>query len=211
MHFKDRTDAGQKLALQLHKYSQMANGIVIGLPRGGVPVAYEVAQALKLSLDIVCPRKIGAPGNPEFALGAVTESGEGIIDADLVQMLGVDADYLQAEIESERKEAQHRLEYYRKGLPPRILRGKTVIIIDDGLATGATMKAALASIRKESPEKVVVAVPVSPSETLEEMKELADEVVCLEIPLFFQAVGQFYEDFGQTTDKEVICLLQEYV
>jgi putative phosphoribosyl transferase len=208
MIFKDRTEAGQKLIRPLSHYKNAVNAVVIGLPRGGVVTAYEVAQGLNLPLDVICPRKIGAPFQSELAIGAITETGEGIFDQTLIDRFSISEDYINKTIEQEKAVAKRRLEMYRKNRPKVPLKGKTVILVDDGLATGATMKAAIQSVKAEGAEKIVVAVPVSPSETLEEIRELADEAIALDTPLFFQAVGQFYEDFSQTEDDEVVSLLQ---
>jgi putative phosphoribosyl transferase len=205
--FRDRIDAGIRLTQAISHFQDRDNTVVIGLPRGGVPVAYEVSQALKLPLDIVCPRKIGAPMNKEFAIGAITETGEGVFDEDTIARLHISKDYIAKEVAIEKSKALHRLDIYRKGKPARNLEGKTIILIDDGLATGATMKAAIRSVRAEGAKKVVVAIPVSPPDTLEEMKTLADEVICLLTPRYFQAVGQFYENFEPTEDEEVIDLM----
>lgn len=202
--FRDRIDAGIKLANALAQWKGHPNALVIGLPRGGVPVANEVAKALHLPLDVICPRKIGAPNNKEFAIGAITETGEGIFSKEIIHSLGISEKYIAEEVEAEKKEAQKRIELFRQGKPPREVEGKMILLIDDGLATGATMKAAIRSLRREGAESIVVAVPVSPSDTLRSIRQLADEVVCLSSPPFFQAVGQFYEDFSSTEDEEVV-------
>lgn len=207
MTFKDRHDAGKQLVSLLTKYKKNQNAIVLGLPRGGVVTAYEIAQGLELPLDVICPRKVGAPQNPELAIGAVTETGEGYFNEDLIIRLNVSESYLSRAIEEEKKRAQFRLALYRKGRAPLNLEDKIVIIVDDGLATGATMKAAIQSVQKMGAQSVVVAVPVSPPETLKDIEAMVDEVACVDTPIFFQAVGQFYEEFGQTEDEEVIKLL----
>lgn len=206
--FGNRIDAGEQLAKRLEVYRDDAQAVVVGLPRGGVPVAYEIALALHLALEIVCPRKIGAPTNKEFAVGAITETGEGLFNRETIEQLGISQAYIDQEIEKEKKIAQKRLAVYRQGRPKRDFKEKCVLLVDDGLATGATMKAAIHSIRAEKPRKIIVAVPVAPVETLNEITILADEVICLETPYFFQAVGQFYEDFTPTEDEEVIALLK---
>lgn len=208
MIFKNRHDAGEKLIPLLQHYKDDSEAVVIGLPRGGVVLAGVVAQELNLSLDIVFPRKIGAPMQPELAIGAITETGEGNFDAELIRHLQISEAYIQKAIEHEKEVAQKRLLLYRKNKPKIDLTDKTVIIIDDGLATGATMKAAIESVKKEGAGKIVVAVPVSPIETLEEIRELVQEAYALHTPSFFQAVGQFYEEFSQTEDEEVIAILQ---
>lgn len=207
MIFKDRKDAGEKLAALLTEYKNSKDTIILGLPRGGVVVAYAISQSLNVPLDITCPRKIGAPFNPELAIGAVTETGSPIFNWSLIEQMGVRENYIQHEVESETKRAQHRLQIYRKDLPPRNLKDKTVILVDDGLATGATMKAAIKSVKNEHAKTIVVAIPVSPIDTLAEIKQLADNVFCIDSPPFFQAVGQFYEHFNQTDDEEVLKLL----
>lgn len=208
MYFRDRIDAGEALAEALEEYRDVEDGVVIGLPRGGVPVAYEVAKALNLPLDIVCPRKIGAPMNAEYAIGAITETGEGEMNEEVIAQMGVSEEYIKSEIESEKAEANHRLLAYRAGMPPRDLKDKVVLIVDDGLATGSTMKAAIHSVRAEGARKIVMAVPVSPPDTLLKFENLVDDAICLEAPPFFRAVGQFYEIFGQTSDDEVIELMK---
>jgi putative phosphoribosyl transferase len=209
MIFKNRQDAGKQLIKPLAKYQGQKDTIVIGLPRGGVVLAYEVAKGLDLPLDVTCPRKIGAPGNPEFAIGAITETGEGIFNDSVIARLQVPESYLEATIAKERAEAQKRLDRFRGGMPPRDFADKTLIIVDDGLATGSTMKAAIKSMQAAGAKKIVVAIPVSPVETLEEIKQMVDETICLNTPWFFQAVGQFYVSFDQTTDEEVINLMQK--
>jgi len=206
--FKDRAHAGKELALLLEKYHDDKNTIIIGLPRGGVVTGYAVAKALHLPLDIVCPRKVGAPGNPEYAIGAVTETGEAILNEPVIADIGIPEQYLKETLESEKQQALMRLHLYRKGLPPRNFHGKNIIIVDDGMATGHTMKAAIKSVKAEGAKAIIVAVPVTPPDTVEEIRETVDEVVYLEAPPFFAAVGQFYQNFAATTDEEVIALLQ---
>lgn len=208
--FQDRSDAGKKLAPLLEKYQGNKEVIVIGLPRGGVITAREVASFLKAPLDVICPRKVGAPFNPELAIGAVTETGEGFFNEEFIRRLEIPKEYLEEEVEKERKRATARLALYRKGKPPLDVKGKIVIIVDDGLATGATMKAALLSLKKQKAQKLIVAVPVAPPDTVSEVKKMADEVYCIDTPWLFQAVGQFYVDFSQTEDEEVIALLSSY-
>lgn len=205
--FYDRKDAGRQLVSCLEKYRNQPDTVVIGLPRGGVVTAYEVANDLGLPLDVIFPRKVGAPYSHELALGAVTETGEGAFNEGLIAQLGVSQQYLQREIEKEKQVAQKRLEVYRKICPKISLKGKTVILIDDGLATGATMKAAIKSVKAEGVKFLVVAVPVSPPDTFYEIRGMADEAIAIETPSFFQAVGQFYEDFTPTEDEDVINLL----
>lgn len=208
MQFRDRAEAGRKLAQVLKRYQEKMETLVIGLPRGGVVVAWEVAHILHLPLDVMCPRKIGAPGNPELAIGAITEEGEPILDLGLIRSLAASEQYLTERIEMERENARHRVQVYRGDRPPLQLRGQTVLLIDDGLATGSTMRAAIASARSRHAHRIVVAVPVAPLDTAEEIKQLADTFICLDTPAPFYAVGQFYEEFGQVTDEEVIDLLK---
>ncbi len=209
MMFKDRTDAGQQLSVLLSQYRGQPNVVVFGLARGGVAVAYEVAKSLGCPLDVICTRKIGAPSNPEFALGAITESGEGYFDFNTINQLNVSKKYLEETIASEKAVAAHRYAIFTGGRPKNDVTGKIVLLVDDGLATGATMKAAIQSVKKKNVQKIVVAVPVSPKETLTEIESLADHVVCLQTPASFYAVGQFYEDFGQVEEGEVLAFLKK--
>lgn len=208
MIFADRVDAGKQLAVALMKYKGQKDTLILGLPRGGVVVAYEIAKALKLPLDVICPRKVGAPFNPELAVGAVTETGKGILNTQLIRELGISQDYLQATIERETHIAEQRLASFRKNRPPRNLKGKTIILVDDGLATGSTMKAAIETSKSEFASRIVVAVPIAPADTITEMESLVDEVICLDIPAYFMAIGQFYENFAQVNDAEVTELLR---
>lgn len=208
MMFLNRQDAGQRLARKLKSYGGKADAILLALPRGGVVVAAEIARALSLPLDIVVPRKIGAPGNPEFAIGAITEDGESVFDAEAIRALGVVQDYIAQTVNEEQHEAERRMKVYRGDWPPLNVNGKTVILIDDGAATGATMRVAIRSVRKRGAAKIVVAVPVLPPDTRDVLQRDADEVISLDAPLLFGAVGAFYEHFPQTTDEEVVRLLK---
>jgi putative phosphoribosyl transferase len=207
MIFLDRFDAGKQLAKKLLHYRGDPNALVLALPRGGVQTGYVVAKELDLPLDITCPRKIGAPGNSEFAIGAITETGEGILHQDVIQTLSVSDRYLKEKIAEETLTAKRRLEIYRGGRPPRQLKGKTVIIVDDGLATGATMQAAIFSVKKEGAAKIVIALPVAPPGSTLNFENDVSEIVCLMNPINFYAVGQFYTHFSQVSDQEVISLL----
>lgn len=209
MIYKDRIDAGKQLARALQEYANDPDTIIIALPRGGVVVGYEVAEALNLPLDIVCPRKIGAPFNEEFAIGAITETGEGIISKELIQELQVSDEYLKKTMEEESQKARWRMQHYRKNRPPRILKNKRVILVDDGLATGSTMRAAIKTVRAEDAKELVMAVPVAPPETIAKLEKEVDKTICLSAPPSFYAVGQFYDFFEQTTDEEVIELLEK--
>lgn len=209
MVFKDRHDAGKQLAQALIHYQNTPNGIIIGLPRGGVVVAYEVAKILQLPLDVTCPRKIGAPQNPELAIGAITETGEGIFDEALIQRLQIPQNEIEKTMAHEKNVAIQRIKSFRKGRLKLNIENKVVILIDDGLATGSTMRAAIKSIKAGKPAKIIVAIPTAPFETVEVIRAEVSEIVCLDCPLFFQAIGQFYEDFSQTEDDEVISLLMK--
>jgi len=206
--FQDRIDAGRKLGDSLARF-RSAGAVVLGLPRGGVIVAAEVARALGAPLDIVVVRKIGSPQQPELAIGAVVSGGQAFIDHDLVRRLDVSHDYLQAETRRQLDEISRREILYRGGKPGLTVAGKTAIVVDDGVATGATTRIALRAVRAMSPSWLVLAVPVGAPETLESLAAEADEVVALEAPRDFRAVGQWYADFEQTPDEEVVRVLQE--
>ncbi len=204
--FKNRTEAGQALAAALEKFKGAKKTVVLGLPRGGVVVASVVAETLGLPLDVLIPRKIGAPDNPELAIGAI--AGEGVIlDQGIISALHVSEDYIQKEIAKEKKEAERRAQLFRKGKPKQDWTGWTALLVDDGIATGSTMRASIAALKKMHAAKIVVAVPVGPPDTIEEIKREVDAVVCLYTPSSFMAVGQFYDRFPQTTDVEVIEIL----
>jgi len=206
--FVNRVDAGKRLASALKNFSGKY-GVVLAIPRGGVVVGFEIAKALNLPLDITIPRKIGAPDNPELAIGAVAEDGSAILDNNLIKYLGISREYIKEESERQKQEIERRLKLYRQEKSYPDLKGFDVIVVDDGIATGSTMKAALASVRNRGAASVTVAVPVGPPSTIEELNELADRVVCLYTPEYFQAIGEFYTDFSQTPDEEVIRLLRE--
>jgi len=205
--FKNREEAAKRLAKELTEYREK-NPVVLAIPRGGVVVAYEVAKALNAPLDLIIPRKIGAPGNPELAIGAVTEDGTTILNQHLVAELGISKEYIELEKEEQIQEIRRRIRVYREDAPPQSLEGKTIILVDDGIATGATMKAAIHSIRKQRPSAIVVATPVGPPDTVEELRREVDRLVCLIVFEPFFAIGQFYEDFSQVNDDEVIRLLR---
>jgi len=205
--FADRVEAGRRLASALAG-AVGKDAIVLAIPRGGVLVGFEVARTLGIPLDVIIPRKIGAPNNPELAIGAMTDDGTIILDDSLVKHLQVSEDYIKEESENQRLEIERRLRLYRGDAPYPSLKKRQVIIVDDGVATGSTMRAALVSVRKRGAKAVVMAVPVGPPSTIRELKKEADRVVCLHTPEPFYAIGQFYEDFTQTSDKEVIGLLR---
>ena len=208
MTFEDRQDAGRQLARRLEYLRGQPDTIVLALPRGGVPVAYEVAHALDLPLDVFLVRKLGAPGHEELAMGALTSDGTTVFNADVIYELGISQPAIDNTIARERLELQRREQQYRAGQPPLDLEGRTVILIDDGLATGATMRAAVRALRPIA-RHVIVAVPVGAPETCDGLSREADEVICLATPEPFGAVGIFYHDFSQTTDDEVRTLLSQ--
>jgi putative phosphoribosyl transferase len=206
--FDDRTDAGRKLARAL-PHLQSEHPVVLALPRGGVPVGFEVASALQAPLDVVLVRKLGSPGQPELGLGAVVDGANPqlVLNEELVELVQPGKHYLEAEEQRQRAEIERRRVLYWAGRPPISLAGRTVIVVDDGIATGATMKAVLQALRQSAPKRLVLAVPVAAGSSLRELSTLADETVCLMTPEPFFAVSAFYRDFGQTTDEEVIDLL----
>ena len=208
--FIDRTDAGGRLAERLKGLAGTPDLLVLAIPRGGVVVGAEVAKRLRAPLDIVIPRKIGLPSNEELAIGAVTEDGTILTEPDLASRLRIPPGYIEAEANRQLVEIRRRLERYRgpRALPE--VKGKTIVLVDDGIATGYTVRAALQSLRRRDPARLILAVPVAPPDTLGEMEPLADETICLESPESFSAVGQFYADFAQTTDEQVINLLGGY-
>jgi putative phosphoribosyl transferase len=205
--FFNRAEAGRRLAEKLEKYAGRKDAIVLGLPRGGVPVAYEVAQRLSLPLDVFVVRKLGVPGFEELALGAIASGGVRVLNEDVVRALPNADQLVESVTAREMAEVERREQTYRDGRPAPDLRGRVVILVDDGLATGATMRAAVAALRQLGAAKIVVAVPVGAAETCREFEHEVDETVCVIAPEWFQAVGQFYEDFSQTSDEEVRKLL----
>ena len=205
--FRDRRDAGRLLAEKLAAYANRPDALVLALPRGGVPVAYEVARALGAPLDVFVVRKLGVPGYEELAMGAVATGGVRVLNDQLVERLGIPEQMIDAVAARELQELARRERRYRGGRPPPDVRGRTVILVDDGLATGATMHAAIEALRQQKPTRIVVAVPTASPETCEEMKTKADDVICAITPAPFQAVGRWYQDFSQTTDEEVEALL----
>jgi putative phosphoribosyl transferase len=209
MRFRDRAHAGKVLARALSRYAGRDDVIVLALPRGGVPVAAELARALGAQLDVFVVRKLGLPEHEELAMGAVAPGGVLVLDDRLVRGLGLPDEVLQETVEKELRELERREAAYRAGRPPLDLEGKTVILVDDGLATGATMRAAALALRKYKPARVVVAVPVASAETCDEFRADVDEIVCALTPSPFHAVGLWYDDFSQTSDEEVRELLRD--
>ena len=205
--FSNRTEAGRLLAEKLLKYARCADVIVLGLPRGGVPVAFEVAQRLAVPLDVFIVRKLGVPGFEELAVGAIASGGVRVLNEDVLRALPNADETIESITARETAELERREQSYRNGRPAPELRDRIVILVDDGLATGATMRAAVKALRHRGAAKIVVAVPVGPPDTCREFEEEADETICATTPEFFQAVGQYYEDFSQTSDDEVRELL----
>ena len=205
--FRDRTHAGKELARLLGAYAGRPGVLVLALPRGGVPVGYEVARALGAPLDVFVVRKLGVPGHEELAMGAIASGGVVIMSPDIVESYGVTDAQLDAVTEAERRELERRERRYRGDRPAPGIAGRTVILVDDGLATGSTMRAAVAALRQERPAEIIVAVPVAASETCELLRAEVDSVVCSATPEPFYAVGLWYDDFSQTTDDEVHLLL----
>ena len=208
MIYRDRKDAGKRLAEQLMHYRGKADVVVLGLPRGGVTVAFEIAGALKCTLDILIVRKIGFPGNPELAAGAVSETGSVVFNEDIVTAYGVSGSYLEKETARQKQEIARRIALYRGGKGVPVLTGKTVILVDDGVATGATLKAAISTLKQERIAKLVVALPVASWEAQQEISPSVDEWVCLQAPTDLRAVGAYYTDFSQVEDEEVVEMLK---
>jgi predicted phosphoribosyltransferase len=207
--FANRTEAGRLLAEKLVNYAGRADVIVLGLPRGGVPVAFEVAHRLGAPLDVFIVRKLGVPGFEELAAGAIASGGVRVLNEDVMRSIPHADEAIDAVTIRETAELERREQIYREGRPPPELRDRIVILVDDGLATGATMRAAVKGLRERGTAKIVVAVPVGPPDTCHELEERADEAICLSTPAFFQAVGQYYEDFSQTSDEDVRELLSQ--
>lgn len=208
MIFQDRREAGQQLAEALARYRDR-QPVVLAIPRGGVVVGYEVAKALGAPLDVVIPRKLRAPYNPELAIGAVAHDGSVFLDSPLVSHLDVTDEYLREETARQLEEIRRRMQLYRGDRPAPVLEGTTAILVDDGIATGSTMVAALRATRAARPAGLVAAIPVAPAEGVAMLRREADDVICLHTPPMFYAVGQFYMDFAQTDDEEVIALLRQ--
>ena len=207
--FRDRKYAGRALAKRLGLFAGRRDVTVLALPRGGTPVAYEVAKALHAPLDVLVVRKLGVPWNPEFAMGAIATGGERLLDDMLVRELGISTSDVEEVASNEAYELERRERVYRGGRPAPDLRGRTVILVDDGLATGSTMRVAVRAVRRQSPARVVVAAPVAAPEACELLRGEADEVVCAEMPDPFLGVGRWYLDFSQTSDEEVCHLLDD--
>jgi putative phosphoribosyl transferase len=208
--FADRREAGKELAAKLSAYRGRQDVVVLALPRGGVPVAFEVAEALDVPLDIFVVRKLGMPGHSEFAMGAIASGGVRVLSDDVIRWYDIPDRTVEAVARQELAELQRREREYRQGRPLTDLHRRTVILVDDGLATGSTMRAAVQAVRAHKPARVVVAVPVGAPSTCEEFADITDETVCARTPEPFSAVGLWYRDFSQTTDEQVRALLQEH-
>jgi putative phosphoribosyl transferase len=209
MIFHNRSEAGKELATKLKEYANRDDVLVLALPRGGVPVAFEVARALNAPLDVFLVRKLGLPGQEELAMGAIASGGVRVLNEDVVQYLKVPEEMIDEVAAEEEEELARREQLYRGDRPAPDVKGQTVILVDDGLATGSTMRAAAAALRQQQPARLVVAVPVSSEQTCEEFRGEVDEILCLATPEPFRAVGLWYKDFSQTTDEEVRELLQK--
>jgi putative phosphoribosyl transferase len=207
--FRDRTEAGQLLASRLTAYANRPDVLVLALPRGGVPVAYEVARALHAPLEVVIVRKLGVPGEEELAMGAIASGGVRVLNDDVVRMLALPGMVIDSVVAHERRELERREHLYRRDRPASEVHGRTIILVDDGIATGATMRSAVAAVKQQHPARIIIAIPVAASATCEELAAEGDEVVCVNRPEEFYAVGFWYERFSQTTDEEVADLLEQ--
>lgn len=207
--FTDRRDAGIQLAEKLKHYRDFKGVLVLALPRGGAVTGFEIARAIGAPLDVLIVRKIGFPGQPELAIGAISETGTVVLNQQIIYYSGVPEKYIEDEISAQKEEIVRRIRLYRGGKPFEKLEGKTIILVDDGVATGATMKAAIATLKEEKIRRLIVAIPVSPLETADELRAMADEFVCLYTPSDFMAVGNYYRDFTQVTDEKVAEILKE--
>jgi predicted phosphoribosyltransferase len=208
MVFRDRADAGRALARRLRHYAHRPDVLVLALPRGGVPVAYEVARALDVPIDVFLVRKLGVPGQEELAMGAIATGGVRVLNDEVVRALQIPDEIIDSVAETEWRELERRERAYRDDRPLPEVRGRTVILIDDGLATGTTMRAAVAALRQQGPKRIVVAVPLAAVLSCEDFRDLVEEVVCVQTPEPFYAVGSWYDDFTQTSDAEVHALLE---
>jgi len=206
--FIDRENAGQILAQKFKPYANHPDTVVLALPRGGIKVAFGVAQTLKLPLDIFMVRKLGVPNQPELAMGAIASGGMRVLNQDILSHLNISSEYIETEAQRQNKELRRQENYYRNGRPALALRNKTVILIDDGLATGASMRAAISALRQQHPKRIIVAVPVASVASCAELKKEVEEIICEKTPEPFFSVGMWYDDFSQTSDEDVRDLLQ---
>jgi putative phosphoribosyl transferase len=207
MIFKNRLDAANQLADKLKEYKGIPNSLILALPRGGVPIAQVLSEKLKIPFDTFNVKKIGAPGNDEFAIGAIAENGEIILDDETINDYNISKEYIDNSAKERLEEIKRRIKAYRKDKKLPFLKDKTIFLVDDGIATGYTMKAAILAIRSEKPKEIILAVPVSPPDTIAEMEKIADKVICLETPYPFFAIENFYSEFNQLTDSEVVEIL----
>lgn len=207
--FRDRTDAGQRLAQRLQAYRHDSQVVVVALPRGGVPVAYEIAKALQTPLDICLVRKLGVPGQPELAMGAIASGGIQILNLGIINGLEISQGAIEAVATQELEELERRDRVYRGSAPPLNVRDCTVIVVDDGLATGCTMRAAITALKRQHPQRIIVAVPIASASTCAQLELEVDQIVCLRQPEHLYAIGNWYHNFAQTTDTEVCELLAQ--
>ena len=206
-HFADRAEAGRMLGEALAVYAGRTDVLVLALPRGGVPVAYEIGRMLAVPLDIWLVRKLGVPGQEELAMGAMAGTDTLVLNKEIIKLLNIDEASIDAAITRERTELERRNKLYRRGMPAPDIQGKIIILVDDGLATGATMRVAIASLRQAGAARIIVAVPVGAASTCGKIGKEADEFICLHAPEPFYGVGQWYSDFSQTSDEDVLALL----
>lgn len=207
--FMNRIDAGKQLAFRLKNYKDKEGIIIIALPKGGVIIGHEIASFLNCPLDVIIIRKLGFPGNPEFAIGAISENMSIFLDENMISSHGISEEYIREEIDRQKVLIERRVNLYRKGKTLTDLRGKIVILVDDGIATGSTMKVAISTLRVEEIKRLIVAVPIAPPETKEELFGLTDELIILETPYNFISVGTYYHDFVQVSDNDVIDILNK--
>lgn len=207
--FKNRTEAGRRLAKKLITYAHRSDILVLGLPRGGVPVAFEVAKALSLPLDICLVRKLGTPGHQELAMGAIAQGSSIVLNEDIIQWRRISQGAIDRVVETERQELERRSHRYRGERPLPHLRDRTLILVDDGIATGSTLRAAISTLKQQQPASIIVAVPVAPPSICQELTAEVDRVVCLNMPTHLCSVSLWYDDFSQTTDEEVCRLLAQ--
>ena len=205
--FRNRTEAGQLLARALDEYAGRDDLVILALPRGGVPIGYEIARRVRVPLDVFLVRKLGVPWHPELAMGALASGGVQVLNDEVVRMYGIPPHVIQAVAAQEQEELDRRAREYRGDRAFPSLEGRTVILVDDGLATGSTMRAAVAAVRQQKPARIIVAVPVAAVQTCDEFRHEVDDIVCLRMPEMFSAVGAWYDDFSQTSDEEVRALL----
>jgi len=208
MIFENRVEAGRQLAQKLKKYAGRKDVVVLGIPRGGVPVAFAVASALKAPLDIFLSRKLGVPWQEELAFGALASGGIRVLDRELISELNISEEDIERTTQTVKKELERRERLYRGDRPPLRVAGKIAVLVDDGIATGSSMRAAIQALRQMGPSRIVVAVPVAPARTCDSLRPEVDELVCIQAPELFWAIGQFYEDFSQVADQEVTELLR---